>query len=98
MLDLSIVPNVKGQSHLPIIVDPSHATGRPRPDPGDGPGGGGRRLPTASTSRCIAAPRRRFPTAPRRSLPDQYARLMDELRQLAELMGKTIDVCEGEPV
>ena len=36
MLDMSAVPNVKGQSHLPIIVDPSHATGRPRPDPGDG--------------------------------------------------------------
>src|SRR5207302_4347352 len=28
MLDLSAVPNVKGLSHLPIIVDPSHATGR----------------------------------------------------------------------
>src|SRR3954470_21599788 len=28
-LDLSAVPNVKGQSHLPIVVDPSHATGRP---------------------------------------------------------------------
>ena len=29
MLDMSAVPNVQGQSHLPIIVDPSHATGRP---------------------------------------------------------------------
>src|SRR5438132_118952 len=29
MLDMSAVPNVKGQSHVPIIVDPSHATGRP---------------------------------------------------------------------
>src|SRR5262249_45000968 len=29
LLDLSIVPNAKGQSHLPIIVDPHHATGRP---------------------------------------------------------------------
>ncbi|HMB02658.1 MAG TPA: 3-deoxy-7-phosphoheptulonate synthase, partial [Isosphaeraceae bacterium] len=28
-LDLSSVPNAKGMSHLPIIVDPSHATGRP---------------------------------------------------------------------
>ncbi len=28
-LDLSIVPNIQGQSHLPIVVDPSHATGRP---------------------------------------------------------------------
>src|SRR5213078_2800841 len=27
--NMSAVPNVKGQSHLPIIVDPSHATGRP---------------------------------------------------------------------
>src|SRR5438270_515998 len=28
-LDLSPVPNVNGQTHLPIILDPSHATGRP---------------------------------------------------------------------
>ena len=28
-------------------------------------------------------------------LPAQYARMMDELRQLAEVMGKTIDVPEG---
>src|SRR5262249_41398045 len=29
LMDLSAIPNVKGQSHLPIIADPSHATGRP---------------------------------------------------------------------
>src|SRR5260370_23609815 len=29
MLDMSAVPNVKSMSHLPIIVDPSHATDRP---------------------------------------------------------------------
>ena len=29
MMDLSAIPNVQGQSHLPIIADPSHATGRP---------------------------------------------------------------------
>jgi 3-deoxy-7-phosphoheptulonate synthase len=27
-MDLSAVPVVKGLSHLPIIIDPSHATGR----------------------------------------------------------------------
>ena len=27
-LDLSAVPNVRGLSHLPIVVDPSHGTGR----------------------------------------------------------------------
>ncbi|MDO4576245.1 MAG: 3-deoxy-7-phosphoheptulonate synthase [Planctomycetia bacterium] len=27
-LDLSAIPNIHGLSHLPVIVDPSHATGR----------------------------------------------------------------------
>jgi 3-deoxy-7-phosphoheptulonate synthase len=27
-LDLSIVPVLKAESHLPVIVDPSHGTGR----------------------------------------------------------------------
>ena len=40
-LDLSIVPNIQGQSHLPIIVDPSHAGRLARPDPADGAGRGG---------------------------------------------------------
>ena len=41
-LDLSAVPLVKELSHLPVIVDPSHATGV-RPGRAHGPGGGGRR-------------------------------------------------------
>ena len=65
MLDLCAVPNVKGQSHLPIIVDPSHATGRPDLIPAmawaSSPPG-----PTASTSRSIVARRRPSPTARRR--------------------------------
>ena len=43
MLDMSAVPNVKGQSHLPIIVDPSHATGRPDLIPAMARAGRGRR-------------------------------------------------------
>ena len=27
-MDLSVIPLVKSMSHLPVIVDPSHATGR----------------------------------------------------------------------
>ena len=82
MLDLSAVPNVKGQSHLPIIVDPSHATGRPdlipaMAGPASPPG------PTASTSRSTTARRRRSPTARRRCLPHQFLDLMDDLRRLA---------------
>ena len=96
-LDLSIVPNVKGLTHLPIIVDPSHATGRPD-------------LIPAMARAAIAAgcdgvhievhscPEKALSDGPQALLPDQYDRLMDSLRQLAELLGKTIDVPEGETV
>jgi 3-deoxy-7-phosphoheptulonate synthase len=95
-LDLSIVPNVQGQSHLPIIVDPSHATGRPD-------------LIPAMARAAIAAgadgvhvevhscPERALSDGPQALVPDQFDRLMDEIRQLAELLGKSIHVCEGEP-
>jgi 3-deoxy-7-phosphoheptulonate synthase len=96
-LDLSIVPNVKGLSHLPIIVDPSHATGRPD-------------LIPAMARASIAAgcdgvhievhscPEKALSDGPQALVPAQYARLMDEIRQLADLLGKTIDVAEGEAV
>ena len=46
-LDLAIVPAVKKISHLPILVDPSHGTGRrEKVAPlSPGRGGGGRRRP-----------------------------------------------------
>jgi 3-deoxy-7-phosphoheptulonate synthase len=96
-LDLSIVPNVKGLSHLPIIVDPSHATGRPD-------------LIPAMARAAVAAgcdgvhvevhscPEKALSDGPQALLPAQYARLMDELRLLAELMGKTVGACEGVAV
>jgi 3-deoxy-7-phosphoheptulonate synthase len=96
-LDLSIVPNIQGQSHLPIIVDPSHATGRPD-------------LIPAMARAAIAAgadgihievhscPEQALSDGPQALLPDQFDRLMGEVRQLAELMGKSIDVCAGEPL
>ncbi|MDG3002320.1 3-deoxy-7-phosphoheptulonate synthase [Paludisphaera mucosa] len=96
-LDLSIVPNVKGLSHLPIIVDPSHATGRPE-------------LIPAMARAAVAAgadgvhvevhtcPEKALSDGPQALLPEQYARLTAELRRLAELMGATIDVCEGVSV
>ena len=52
------VPNVKGQSHLPIIVDPSHATGRPDLIPPMAAGVDRGRGPTAFTLRCTVARRR----------------------------------------
>ena len=95
-LDLSIVPNVKGLSHLPVIVDPSHATGRPDLIPAMARAALAA-VATGSTSRSIRVPRRPSRMAPS-PVPNQYARLMEDLRQLAEVMGKSMDVCEGEPV
>jgi 3-deoxy-7-phosphoheptulonate synthase len=87
MLDMSAVPNVKGQSHLPIIVDPSHATGRPD-------------LIPAMARAAIAAgadgvhvevhscPEKALSDGPQALLPKQYAALMGDLRRLADVMGK----------
>lgn len=96
MLDLSAVPNVKGQSHLPIIADPSHATGRPD-------------LIPAMALAAIAAgadgvhvevhscPEKALSDGPQALLPEQFARLMEKLRPLAELSGRAIDACEDVP-
>jgi 3-deoxy-7-phosphoheptulonate synthase len=89
MLDMSSVPNVKGQSHLPIIVDPSHATGRPD-------------LIPAMAKASIAAgadgvhievhscPEKALSDGPQALLPKQYAELMQQLRKLAAVMEKTM--------
>src|SRR5205823_5332856 len=89
MLDMSAVPNVKGQSHLPIIVDPSHATGRPDLIP-----------PMACAAVAAGAdgvhvevhscPEKALSDGPQALLPDQYAALMEDLRRLAAVIGKRI--------
>src|SRR5437764_13987348 len=86
MLDMSAVPNVKGQSHLPIIVDPSHATGRPD-------------LIPAMCRASVAAgadgvhvgvhncPEKALSDGPQALLPQQFLDLMGDLRKLANAMG-----------
>jgi len=87
MLDMSAVPNVKGLSHLPIIVDPSHATGRPD-------------LIPAMACAAVAAgadgvhievhscPEKALSDGPQALLPKQYAEVMARMRQLAQVMSK----------
>jgi len=61
-LDIGAVPVIKQLSHLPGIVDPSHATGKSPPRV--------RRwqpAPTGWRSRCTPIPRTPSPTAPNRS-------------------------------
>jgi 3-deoxy-7-phosphoheptulonate synthase len=90
MLDLSSVPNVKGQSHLPIIVDPSHATGRPDLIPAMA------RAAVAAGADGVhievhSCPEKALSDGPQALLPPQYASLMKDLAQLAQITGKTIN-------
>ena len=87
MLDLAVVPNIKGQSHLPIIVDPSHATGRPDLIPamalaGVAAGADGIHIEVHS------CPEKALSDGPQALLPPQYASLMQSLRQVAAAVGK----------
>ena len=58
-----------------------------RPDPGDGPGGRGRGRDGVHIE-VHNCPEKALSDGPQALLPDQYARLMDELRQLAESAGQ----------
>jgi len=88
MLDMSAVPNVKGLSHLPIIVDPSHATGRPDLIPA---------MACASVAagadgvhiEVHSCPEKALSDGPQALLPLQYAAVMARIRALAKVMEKT---------
>ena len=86
-LDLAVVPAVKKISHLPILVDPSHGTGR--------------REKVSPLSRAAAAvgadgvmvevhhdPDRALSDGPQSITPDMFEELMGELRQIAPVLGR----------
>ncbi len=63
-LDLNAIPVLKGMTHLPVLVDPSHGTGRARRGDTHGPGRGGRRRRRhrgGSAPRPLPGPLRRRP-------------------------------------
>jgi 3-deoxy-7-phosphoheptulonate synthase len=89
MFDVAAVPLVKGLSHLPIVVDPSHATGRPDLIPacayaGVAAGADGVHI---EVHNC---PEEALSDGPQALLPDQYAEVVEQIRRLAEVMGRTI--------
>jgi len=88
-LDLSAVPNVKAQSHLPIIVDPSHATGRADLVPSMA-----RAAIAAGADGVIVevhdCPERALSDGAQALLPDQFDQLMKELRRIMPALGKEV--------
>ncbi len=88
-LDLSAVPAVKELSHLPIIIDPSHGTGRRD-----------KVSPLAKAALAVGAdgvmvevhhaPEQALSDGPQSLLPDQFESLMKELTSLAGVLGKPI--------
>ena len=87
--DISAIPVIEKMSHLPIVGDPSHATGR--------------RDKVMPLARAIVAaggdgllievhhdPDKALCDGPQSLYPDQFARLMDELRIIVPAVGRTV--------
>jgi len=89
LFDVAAVPACKGLSHLPIIVDPSHATGRPDLIPacalaGVAAGADGVHI---EVHNC---PEQAMSDGPQALLPEQYAELAEQIRAIAAVLGKTV--------
>ena len=92
-LDLSVVPAVQRLSHLPIIVDPSHGTGKRN-----------KVTPLSRAAVAVGAdgliievhpdPDRALSDGNQSLYPDQFDSLMVEVRQIARVLGRSI----AEPV
>ncbi|MCA9191174.1 MAG: 3-deoxy-7-phosphoheptulonate synthase [Planctomycetales bacterium] len=89
LFDVASVALVKRLSHLPVIVDPSHATGRPDLIPACSLAG----LAVGADGVHIEVhdcPEEAKSDGPQALLPTDYDALMQRMRQLANLMEKTI--------
>lgn len=89
MYDVSAVPQVHELSHLPIIVDPSHATGRPELIPscalaGVAAGADGVHIEVHNK------PEDAMSDGPQALLPNQYAEAASQIKKVAEALGKTV--------
>jgi 3-deoxy-7-phosphoheptulonate synthase len=88
-LDLSIIPAVQRLSHLPIVVDPSHGTGK-------------RNKVTPMSRAAIAVgadglivevhpqPDKALSDGAQSLYPEQFEHLMTQVRQIASVLGRTI--------
>ncbi|QEG38522.1 3-deoxy-7-phosphoheptulonate synthase [Roseimaritima ulvae] len=89
LFDVAAVPVLAGLTHLPVIVDPSHATGRPDLIPacalaGLAAGADGVHIEVHDQPEVAKS------DGPQALLPEQYADVAERMRKMAELLGKTI--------
>jgi 3-deoxy-7-phosphoheptulonate synthase len=88
-LDLSIIPAVQRCSHLPILVDPSHGTGKRDSV-----------LPMARAAVAAGAdgilvevhnhPELALSDGPQSIYPEQFDRMMDDIERIAPVVGRTL--------
>jgi len=88
-LDLSIVPAVQRLSHLPILVDPSHGTGKRN-----------KVLPMARAAIAVGAdgvlvevhhqPEKALSDGPQSIYPEQFETMMDEIERIAPVVHRTL--------
>ncbi len=96
-LDLSIVPAVQRLSHLPILVDPSHGTGKRD-----------KVLPLSRAAIAVGAdglivevhhdPDRALSDGMQSVFPDQFDELMSEVRQIAPVVHRSVQAPLTQPV
>jgi len=89
VLDLAVIPQIKQMSHLPIIADPSHGTGRQA-----------RILPLSRASLAAGAdgllvevhhaPEEALSDGPQAITPDEFDVLMADLRRMAPAVNRKI--------
>ncbi len=88
-LDLSVVPAVQRLSHLPIIVDPSHGTGKRN-----------KVTPLSRAAVAVGAdglivevhpdPDKALSDGTQSLFPEQFEQLMHEVRQIAAVLGRSV--------
>ncbi len=89
-LDLSIIPAVQSRSHLPILVDPSHGTGRRS-----------KVLPLSRAAIAVGAdglivevhhdPDHALSDGAQSIVPEELEQLMKEVRQIASVVHRTLN-------
>lgn len=95
-LDLSIVPAVQRLSHLPIVVDPSHGTGKRN-----------KVLPLSRAAVAVGAdgllvevhhdPDHALSDGMQSIFPDQFDELMSEIRQIAAVLKRNVQEPRPHP-